>query len=87
MTFRVYQAFRGVTADYDDLVDFLESIELFLKRLDIYTKVNPTPAMNEIIVKIMVELLSTLALVTKQIKQGRPSEFIFSDCTARLNGI
>jgi hypothetical protein len=84
---RSSQAFKGVTADFDAPVDFLESIELFLKRLDIYTKVAPTPAMNEIVVKIMVELLSTLALVTKQIKQGRPSEFVFSDCVARLNGI
>ena len=33
--------------------------------------------MTEIIVKVMVELLSTLALATNQIKQGRPSEFIF----------
>jgi hypothetical protein len=30
--------------------------------------------MTEIVVKIMIELLSTLALVTKHIKQGRPSE-------------
>ena len=79
---RVSQAFKGISADFDALVDFLESIELFLKRLDIYTKVTPTPAMDEIVVKIMVELISTLALVTKQIKQGRPSEFVFSDCIA-----
>ena len=71
------QAFNGVTADFDALVDLLESTELFLKRLDIYTKVPPTPAMTEIVVKILVELLSTLALVTKQIGQGRPSEFFF----------
>ena len=51
------------------LVDLLESIEHFLKRLDIYTKIPSTPAMAEILVKIMVELLSTLGLVTKQIKQ------------------
>ena len=76
------QAFKGVSADFDALVDFLESIELFLKRLDIYTKVTPTPAMNEVMVKIMVELISTLALVTKQIRQGRPSEFFFSGCVA-----
>ena len=76
------QAFKGVSADFDALVDFLESIELFLKRLDIYTKVDPTPAMNEIVVKIMVELISTIALVTKQIEQGRTSESVFSDCIA-----
>ena len=53
----------------------LESIGHFLKRLDIYTKVSPTPAMTEIVVKVMVELLSILALVTKQTRQGRPSGF------------
>ena len=56
----------------------LESIEHFLKRLDIYTKIPPTPAMTEIVVKIMVELLSTLALATKQIKQGRPSKSVIT---------
>jgi hypothetical protein len=47
----------------------LESIEHFLNRLDIYTKIPLTVVMAEVIVKIMVELLSTLALVTKHIKQ------------------
>ena len=73
------QAFKGVSADMDDLMDLLESIEHFLKRLDIYTKVPPTPAMTEIVVKIIVELLSTLALATKHIRQGRPSESVFAD--------
>ena len=35
----------------------------------------PTPMMTDIIVKIMVELLSVLALATKQISQGRFSEY------------
>jgi hypothetical protein len=33
--------------------------------------------MTEIIVKILVELLSTLALATRQIKQGKPSKSVF----------
>ena len=33
--------------------------------------------MTEMVVKILVELLSALALVTKQIKQGKPSESFF----------
>ena len=70
----MHQAANGVTDGYSALVDLLESIEHFLKRLDIYTKVSPTPAMDEIVVKILVELLSTLALATKELKQGRPSE-------------
>jgi hypothetical protein len=47
----------------------------FLKRLEIYTTIPPTPIMTEVIVKIMVELLSVLALASKQIKEGR-----FSRC-------
>jgi len=70
----MYQAVKDVGASYDALVDLLESIERFLSRLDIYTKISPTTAMAEMVVKIMVELLSTLALVTKQVKQKRPSE-------------
>jgi len=68
-----------VIASYDATVDLLESIEHFLKRLDIYTKIPPTSAMNEILVKIMVELVSTLALATAELKQGRPSESLFAN--------
>ena len=42
----------------------------------IYTEIPPTPAMTEAIVKIMIELLSVLALATKQINQGRFSKSI-----------
>jgi hypothetical protein len=33
--------------------------------------------MTEMVVRILVELLSTLALATKQIKQGKLSESVF----------
>jgi hypothetical protein len=72
------QAIKDASASYDALVDLLESIEHFLSRLDTYTKLPPTTAMAEIIVKIMVELLSTIALVTKQVKMKRPSESILT---------
>ena len=61
-------------ASYDTLVDVFECIETFLSRLKIYTEIEPTPAMTEMIIKIMVELLSVLALATKQINQGRLSK-------------
>jgi hypothetical protein len=48
----------------------------FLKHLEIYTTILPTSILTEVIVKIMTELLSVLALASKQIKQGR-----FSKCT------
>jgi hypothetical protein len=60
--------FRRATMPYLCLADFL-------KRLEIYTTIPPTPLMTDIIVKIMAELLSVLALATKQINQGR-----FSKC-------
>jgi hypothetical protein len=71
---RVYQAAKGVTSSEDTVVDLLESIEHFLKRLGIYTKIPPTPAMDEIVMKIMVEVLSILAVTTRELKEGRPSE-------------
>jgi hypothetical protein len=35
--------------------------------------------MNEILVKILVELLSTLALATKQMREGKTSESVFGE--------
>jgi hypothetical protein len=69
--FRCVQAIKDVSASYGALVDLLESTENFLRRLDIYTKIRPTTAMTEIIVKILVELLSILAIATQEVKQGR----------------
>src|SRR5579863_2845694 len=69
------QAAIGVSSSYDALLDLFECLGSFLKRLEIYTNIPPTPIITEIVVKILVELLSVLALATKQIKQGR-----FSKC-------
>ena len=69
-----YQAVKDVSTSYDAIVELLESIEHFINRLDIYTRVPSSGIMTEILVKIMVELISTLALVTKHIKQKRPSK-------------
>jgi hypothetical protein len=70
---------KGTIDGYDALVDFLESMELFLNRLDIYNRIRPTVVMTEIIIQILVELLSALALATKQIEQGKPSESVFRE--------
>jgi hypothetical protein len=37
------------------------------------------PAVDEIVVKILVELISTLALVTEELKQRRSSESVLAD--------
>ena len=56
---------------YDALVDIFECIENFLRRLRIYTEISLPPPMTEMVIKIMAELLSVLALATKQINQGK----------------
>jgi hypothetical protein len=75
----VNQAAKGIIPSYAAFIDLLESIEHFLNRLDIYTRIPPTPAMDEMVIKIMVELLSTLALATKELNQGRSSKSILPD--------
>ena len=48
-------------------------MEYFFKRLEAYIKIRPTAAMKDIIVEIMVEVISILGIVTKEIRQGRTS--------------
>jgi hypothetical protein len=52
------------------LINIFVHIESFFKRLKSYTEVRPTEAMTDVIVKIMIEALSILAIVTKEIKWG-----------------
>jgi hypothetical protein len=58
------------------LIDIFVRIEGFFKRLESYTEVRPTAAMTDVIVKITIEVLSILAIATKEIKQGQSSELI-----------
>jgi hypothetical protein len=78
---RVPQAVKDVSSSYDALVDLFASFEKFLSRLCIYTEIPLTQALKTVLVEIIVELLSTLALATKQVKQGRFSEFILAGMT------
>ena len=75
----VIQSAKGIISNCDALVNLLESIEHFLNRLNIYTRIPSMRAMDEIVIKIIVELLTTLALATKGLKQGRPSKSILTD--------
>ena len=72
------QEAKYVRASYDALIDIFECVENFLRRLSIYTEIPLTPAMTEMVIKIMVELLSVLALATKQINRGRFSTPVFA---------
>jgi hypothetical protein len=40
--------------------------------------------MDEMIVKIIVELISTLAVATKELKQGRASKSVLTDVSITL---
>jgi hypothetical protein len=48
---------------------------MFFRRLETYTQVPPTMDMMDMIVQIMVEVLSILGIATKEITQGRMSEY------------
>ena len=66
----------SVKASYDALVEVFECVEAFVRRLKIYTKIeNPDSALTEALIKIMAELISVLAVATKQMSQG-----MFSKC-------
>ncbi len=60
---------------YDALVDIFECIENVLGRLRSYIELL-TPTMIETVIKIMLNLLSVLALATKHINQGQFSMYI-----------
>ena len=47
---------------------------MFFRRLEVYTKVEPTPEMMDMMMQITVEVLFILGIATKEIKQGRTSE-------------
>jgi hypothetical protein len=71
---QVSQAAKDVRASHDTLVDVFERIEMFFRRVQIYTEARPTTEMMDLIVQIMAEMLSILGIATKQIKQGRISK-------------
>lgn len=67
----LFQAAKDVSTSHDALVDLFDCIGNFLKCLEIQRSFTPSIA-----VKVLVELLSVLALATKQIKMGRLSKYI-----------
>ena len=77
------QAANGVITSCDALADMLESIEHFFNRLRIYTEASQSmPAVDEILVKLMVELISALALVTHKLQKRRLRESFLYDAIA-----
>ncbi|KAI9451378.1 hypothetical protein BJY52DRAFT_1191054 [Lactarius psammicola] len=71
----LFTAANGVSASYDALLELFESLGNFLRRLHIYSEIPLDPLMMDIVSKIMVELISVLALAKKQISRGRLGQF------------
>ena len=76
---------EDVYASQDLLVDIFERIEYFFRQLEIYTGVTPTPAMTDVMVKMIVEVLDILATATKEMKQSRASEFILQPTSLEVH--
>ena len=74
VTTSVSQTAKDVQSSQNTLLDIFQRIEMFFGRLEVYTEVEPTPEMMDMMVQITVEILSILGIATKEIKQGRTSE-------------
>jgi hypothetical protein len=70
------QAVSDVRASHSAIIDIFERMEFFFLRLETYIEVQPTAEMRDIIIKIIVEVLSILAIATKEINQYRMSGFL-----------
>ena len=70
------QAAWDVGASQGALIDTFERIANFFRRFETYIEVRPTTQITDISVNIMVEMTHILALVTREIKQGRLSGLI-----------
>jgi len=75
----VTQAAKSVISNREALANVLESIGQFVGRLKIYTEIPLSSAMVEIVVQIMVELISILALETKKFTRRRLSKSFLTD--------
>ena len=72
----ISQAAKDVQTSQDTLIDILERMEMFFRRLEIYTELPLTTEMMDTMIQIMTEILSVLGIATKEIKQGRASKFL-----------
>jgi hypothetical protein len=76
---QVPRAAQGISARQGAIIHIFERIETVFRRIETYIELPPTTEMIDIIVKVMAEVLLILALVTKEIKQGKLRELISVD--------
>ena len=68
---------RDVRASYHIIADVFECIVYFFRRLQLYSEVSPTNEMKSVIASMLLEVLSILAISTKEIKQCRMSASLY----------
>ena len=69
---------KDVTASYETLINLFERTQLFLQRINHYISAPLAPEMMELLAKILAQVLSVLALSTKEMKERRISALIYS---------
>jgi hypothetical protein len=69
---------KDVIASYETLVNLFERTQFFLQRLNHYITASLTQEMTELLAMILAQVLSVLALSTKEMKESRISVFIYS---------
>jgi hypothetical protein len=50
-------------------------MEKFFRRVEVYTEEKPPAEMMDIIIEIMVQVLSILAMATKELKENSASKY------------
>ena len=78
------QAARDNRASYDIIAGVFENIVYFFRRLALYSEVSLTYEMKSVIAKMLMEVLSILAIAAKEIKQGRMSGSLYKLNTSQL---
>ena len=71
----IHQAAKDVRASHETLVDIFERMEMFFRRVEVYTEAKPTAEMMNMIIEIMVAVISILGIATKEIKQNPLSKY------------
>ncbi|KAI0309354.1 hypothetical protein OF83DRAFT_1179729, partial [Amylostereum chailletii] len=69
-------ATKGISDSYDSLMDLFDVLKVFLGRWKIREKAQLSTESRDIVVKILVELLSVLALATKLMKKKRLGQYV-----------
>ena len=81
------QVVKDVVASHDTLINLFERIHFFLQRLNSYTRTPLTSGLTELLGMIMAQILSVLALSTKEMTERRISESIYLLCFSWLTAV